>query len=128
MEPPPAPATSEPRESRVFSAPVSISRTIKRLYGLAKSEPIKAMDPGAVIKAALGSHSSGLEPSPDSKHKQLSSSELQPASISRAICNGVVHRRNIKVLHQLIFVSVHSCTTYYFVKELYYLLLCNIIF
>ena len=57
------------------------------------------MDPGAVIKAALGSRSSGLEPSPDSKHKQLSSSELQPASISRAICNRIVHIRNIKVLH-----------------------------
>ena len=57
------------------------------------------MDPGAVIKAALGSRSSGLEPSPDSKHKQLSSSELQPASISRAICNRIVYIRNIKVLH-----------------------------
>ncbi|KAG2620237.1 hypothetical protein PVAP13_3NG167502 [Panicum virgatum] len=57
------------------------------------------MDPGAVIKAALGSRSSGLEPSPDSKHKQLSSSELQPASISRVICNRIVHIRNIKGTH-----------------------------
>jgi hypothetical protein len=39
----------------------------------------------AVIKAALGSRNSGSEPSPNSKHKQLSSSKLQPASISRAI-------------------------------------------
>ncbi|KAG2623871.1 hypothetical protein PVAP13_3KG085227 [Panicum virgatum] len=71
----------------------------RRLYGLAKSEPIKAMDPGAVIKAALGSRSSDLEPSHDSKHKQLSSSELQPASISRAICNRIVHISNIKGTH-----------------------------
>jgi len=56
--------------------------SIKRIRGFAKSEPIKVMDPGAVIKAALVSRSSGSEPSPDNKHKQLSSSELQPASVS----------------------------------------------